>query len=283
MTTLIYRRAQSAKHLLPVLLLTVVLPAAQAVADTVFPNFNDTTGLTLLGDAASVGGVLRITAAAEGQLGAFWLNEPVSVSGGFTTTFQFRISDLDDTFDGADGFAFVIQNLGTAALGSGGDGLGYHEMPESLAIEFDTFAAFNDDPNDNHISIHTAGLNPNSVDESFSLGSTGTGLVPLLKDGEIHQATIIYGMGMLDVFLDDPNIPVLAIPLDLESVLGLFNGTAYFGFTSATGSGFENHDILNWSVTVVPEPSTVWLAVVAGSCLGMQFARRGRQLRRGNE
>ena len=72
---------------------------------------------------------------------------------------------------GADGFTFVIQNSdsslfgggGSSALGSTGGGLGYAGIPNSLAVEFDTwFNPVLGDPNGNHISVHTAGTLQNT-------------------------------------------------------------------------------------------------------------------------
>ncbi len=49
---------------------------------------------------------------------------------------------------------------------------------------------------------------------------------------------------MLAVYLDDTR--VLVSTVDLSTVTGP-DGAAWAGFTASTGSGYENHDILNWS------------------------------------
>lgn len=53
--------------------------------------------------------------------------------------------------------------------------------------------------------------------------------------------------------------PFLAIsdfPIDIASYLG--TNQAYVGFTSGTGAGWENHDILNWqfadTTQLAPQP-----------------------------
>ncbi len=59
---------------------------------------------------------------------------------------------------GADGFAFVIHNEGPNELGESGMGLGYHQINNSLAVEFDTW--HNPellDHYENHISVQTRG------------------------------------------------------------------------------------------------------------------------------
>jgi hypothetical protein len=98
---------------------------------------NNLPPLNLAGNAARLEDRLRITADQEGQTGAAWLPAKQSVQGGFEGTFQWQISRTSQT-DGADGFAFVIQNASGLALGDGGGGIGYSGIANSLAIEFDT-------------------------------------------------------------------------------------------------------------------------------------------------
>jgi hypothetical protein len=221
---------------------------------TSYPDFSSSAGLSLVGSAQSVDTRLRLTPADVTQAGAAWLSLRQPVGDGFDTTFQFQISDLG--FGGADGFAFVIQNAsnspaingGAGALGFSGFAIGYAGIPESVAIEFDTWPNQEfGDPNDNHISIHTAADFPNSADESFSIGATTA--IPDLSDGNVHTARIAYAPGTLQVYLDDLQNPVLTAPADIGALLNLDHGHAWVGFTAATGGAFENHDILNWSYT----------------------------------
>lgn len=126
-----------------------------------YPDFHNPTGLTLLGSAAVHGTELRLTPAVSGLGAAAWFHSLQPVTAGFSTTFQFRISDLG--FGGADGFAFVVQRSSLFELRGGGGAIGYHGIPNSVAIEFDTWQNFDDldgfggDPNDNHISVHSNG------------------------------------------------------------------------------------------------------------------------------
>jgi len=203
--------------------------------------------LTLNGSASQSGGVLRLTPAAEGQAGSAWSDSKQPVQGGFTTSFTFRITDLggvEGLPPGADGLAFVVQNSSGSALGGGGGGIGYDGIPNSLAVEFDTWQNFeHGDPNDNHVSIHTLGTSSNSADESASLGLSSS--IPNLSDGSIHSAGITYVPGSLSLSVDGAT--VLTVSVDLASLLSLDAGRAYVGFTAATGAAWENHDILSWS------------------------------------
>jgi len=220
----------------------------------------------------------HLTLPAPYQRGAVWLAGKQPIAGGFQTTFQFQISRIGGIVEqspfglqaGGDGFAFVIQNYSLPVVGPFAGFLGYHGIPNSLAVEFDTWwngepGFF--DPNGNHVSVHSRGVAPNSVSESASLGQATQ--IPFLKDGAVHTARVDYTPGTLRVFVDDPNTPVLTIPnLNLATLLSLDNGSAWVGFTAGTGSAYEAHDILAWQmgpaglpltpgnpVTVTPMPS----------------------------
>ena len=217
------------------------------VEQFVFSDFSSLAGLNLVGNTTTVGSRLRLTTEACLQRGGVWFTDKQFVQGGFDTTFLIEISR-----DGADGLAFLIQNESESSLGSRGGGLGYTNgdfpgIANSVAIEFDTFLnVAHGDPNDNHVSIHTAGLAPNEADESFSLGSSTA--IPFLSDAAPHTVRILYIPGTLSIFVDDLVNPALVAAVDLASILSLDNGTAWVGFTAATGlCVIENHDILSWS------------------------------------
>jgi sugar lactone lactonase YvrE len=192
---------------------------------------------------------LRLTPAQGGLIGGGWYNvtKPL-VAGYFDTTFQFQLGEGSDNngTNGSDGFAFVVQNSSPTELRGGGGGLGYSGIPNSLAIEFDTFQNSEySDPSQSHISVHTGGTGPNSVNESYSIGVYNT--PGLLDDAQVHTARVKYSLGTLSVYYDDFSTPVIAAPLDLAATLNLDVGGAWVGFTAATGGGYEDHDILNWS------------------------------------
>jgi hypothetical protein len=213
--------------------------------------------LTGIGGVAAIGTTgFRLTFSAPYQRGAVWMTNKQPIAGGFQTTFQFRISNPGGIVQatpfgvqqGGDGFAFVIQNFRMPVVGLPAGFLGYHAIPNSLAVEFDTWwnaEAGYFDPNGNHISVHSRGTGANSVSESASLGQATA--IPFLKDGATHVGRIDYIPGTLRVFMDDLTTPALTVPgLDLSSFLSLDNGSAWVGFTAGTGAAFEAHDILIW-------------------------------------
>jgi hypothetical protein len=231
----------------------------RALADFNFPDFSSIAGINLVGNAARIGDVLRLTPSARSQRGAAWFATKELVQGGFTTTFQFQITQLDQVgFNGADGFAFVIQNSSVSALGRDGSGMGYGDfsnlnrgIANSVAVEFDTFKLSAGDPNGNHIAVHSRGTLPNTILLPSRLAVTTT--IPNLSDGSVHTVRIGYVPGTMSIFLDDLANPALTVSVDLAATLSLDAGNAFVGFTAATGAGFENHDILNWSFSTIIE------------------------------
>jgi hypothetical protein len=169
------------------------------------------------------GNVLRLTPSAESQIGSAWSSAQQQVSGGFTTTFQFRFSSPSEP--PADGIAFVIQNSSLGAIGAGGGSIGYGGsngpfgiagtappsppgISNSLAIEFDTYnnGTAIGDPNGNHVAVQSCETGPNtswhnqncdgSTVSPPPYGNSNHGIQPslavTLSDGNYHTVRIQY-------------------------------------------------------------------------------------------
>lgn len=217
-----------------------------------FADFGDCSTLQLNHDAACAENVLRLTPALEDRDGSAFPLAPIALgaSAAFSTAFSFRVHDgggpfTDDSGLGADGFVFVLQPLAATAAGdgsAGGGGLGYQGIPDSLGVEFDTFtlSATAGEPNGNHLGVDLDG----SLD---SLHAVTIEEAPL-NDGEVWYAWIDYDGATLEVRVNrTPERPAgrrLSYALDLPATLG--GTTAFAGFTAATGSSYEVHDILAW-------------------------------------
>lgn len=222
-----------------------------------FSNFIDLASFNLLADAEKCcGDVLRFPAKPgpwpeTSMGGAAWFTSKQLVRDGFETTFEFRITGIEE--GGGAGFAFVVQNHDISVFGfnSGSDGIGYHGLRNSIAIEFDTF--WNEwtlDPDDNHISVHTQGRRPNWAQETYSIGIVSPSID--MSSGAIHTVKIEYVPGTMSIFLNDLSIPLLEISLDIAGSLTLDDGKAWVGFTgSSNGPWTQNHDILSWSFNSV--------------------------------
>lgn len=128
--------------------------------------------------------------------------------------------------------------------------MGYHNrLTNSVVVEFDTWNSYNWDlGRANHIAIHSRGTAANSAD--YNLAGRGYGLAPFtILAGGTHTARIRYDAvaHTLSVFLDGRATPTAVANIDLSTLLSLDNGTAWVGFTAATGGAMSNHDILSWS------------------------------------
>ncbi len=148
-------------------------------------------------------------------------------------------------------------------------------MPDSVAIEFDSFNNGGDDGNSsNPIGVNINGspisdprLNPYGVVTcDFGAGYLRAGC---MSNGNVWTVVISYDGTRLDVSVRDGSAaPVLLIndlAIDIAAALG--TNTAYAGFTSGTGSGWADRGVLNWqlandiSITgrggTVPEPASL--------------------------
>ena len=243
-----------------------------------FTNFTGATNLSLNGNAAVSGAVLRLTPATTGQAGSAWFNTAQVVTGGFSTTFTFNLSGANTNLCGtpvpcpADGIAFVIQNSSATALGPVGCGIGFGGggcagdatgITNSLAVEFDTFNnGANDGDTANHVAIQSCpGMGANTTDITSNCNLANFPLPGTLADGANHTVTISYvgASHKLSVILDNKDLFPGGVTFNLAD-LGL-SGTnlnsALVGFTAATGGADDNQDILSWKFTPTAESAVV--------------------------
>lgn len=233
---------------------------ARTCSDSIDAIQNDAVGLA--GSARSMGhdGVL-LTDAVPFSAGAIWRTTKVATGLGFSVSFTFRITDghdgdlPDGSLPGADGIVFVVQNDGPTSVGKAGEGIGYDGIPKALAVEFDTYSnpAYSD-PNGNHIAVQTGGLGPCRAEHTppYNLGIT-TRIMTIVPDGRIYHGRIDYHDRTLNIYLDTTGRferPALTVDsIDLARLIGLGpSGTAWIGFTSATGKSVERHELLSWTL-----------------------------------
>ena len=206
-----------------------------------FSDFSSTAGLRFRGSAAKAGTALRLSTAAPYNEGTVFTASPVALANdkSFNTHFRFRITNSaganDEDGVGADGLVFVVQTMNT------GGGLGYSNL--GLGIEFDTFnnGAALGDPNGNHVGIDLNG----------SIVSVQTQSEPIrFNNGEIWNAWVDYNgtADQLEVRWSmnaaRPAVAQLTQTVDLAPLFGPHS--PFIGFTSATGGGWGDHELLSW-------------------------------------
>ena len=267
---------------------TLVFPVVSASSTQFTIAYSGASGPSDTGVATPVN-VLQITPNQGYMVGSAWNTVPQPVTGSFSTTFTFQLSDPYPGWPPADGFAFVIQNspAGTSAIGLEGCGMGFGDdqlyggnggctaatggIPNSVAVAFKTYPDGSAYPDWNSVSIESNGLGANCVDT----GAGGCTLaendlnydqpVITLGDGNIHAVTVTYATQpsasqtncansngptpCLDVILDGTDLFPQGVSFSMSSIGPSVTGTAYVGFTGATGSQVENNNILNWVFT----------------------------------
>ncbi|MDQ1264926.1 MAG: hypothetical protein QG635_76, partial [Bacteroidota bacterium] len=240
-----------------------VLSLTNTCTEQLFSSFfiSQNDGIKICGIANKLDSALRLTSTVKNTSGAAWRSDPVPVKNGFKTEFTFRMSEgwndfNDGSLPGADGIAFVLQNSRNDAVGSNGGGIGYSGIPNSLAIEFDTYKNDFDlaDPDGNHVAVFCSGASPNTFDHSSNANlATNSNIITMKADSTVYYAKVDYNIdpGKLRVWLDTTGEflnPVIVLDsIKLDKLINLKDDDkAFVGFTSSTGNSYENHDILSW-------------------------------------
>jgi Legume lectin domain/Chitobiase/beta-hexosaminidase C-terminal domain len=207
-----------------------------------FPNG---TGLALNGSAKVNSGSLELTDGGGYEAGSAYCVTPVNIQS-FTTNFTFQLTSAV-----ADGFAFTIQDAGTAAVGNSGGGLGYGVDPNggtgggigtSVAIKFDLYN--NSGEGANTTGIFTDGAAPTTP--SYSLTSSGI----TLTSGDTIAAQVVYDGTTLTLNLTDTvtnKTYTHAFAINIPATVGA--NTAYVGFTGGTGGSSAIQRIKTWTFT----------------------------------
>ncbi|HXP82795.1 MAG TPA: chitobiase/beta-hexosaminidase C-terminal domain-containing protein [Verrucomicrobiae bacterium] len=191
-------------------------------------------GMQLNGNAHLVGTRLQLTdtTTINEDGSAFW-TAPVSI-GSFTTNFAFQLTNPQ-----ANGFMFVIQNVGTTALGANAGGLGFAGLYPSVGVKFDLYNEAGEGPNTT--GLFTSGDSPTVPATTFGGGIN-------LLSGDLFYVNMVYNGTTLTMTIMDLTVPAsftTSWPINIPAtVLG---NTAYVGFTGSTGGLTALQQILTWT------------------------------------
>jgi hypothetical protein len=197
--------------------------------------------LILNGDAMELpGGRIRLTDGGFEQAGSAWSANRIDVTRSFATTFRAFLHGRDR---GADGVALVVQAEGPRALGGWGGGIGYRGISPSVAVELDDFQNA-PDPAGDHVGVVLNG-NPD-----IHLATVPTAK-PLF--GRQTTVRVIYDARGHNLRVSVGGAPELSQTVDLAGQLG--TGSAWIGFTGATGDLASYQDISSWTVIAFRPPT----------------------------
>jgi hypothetical protein len=228
------------------------------------------------GSAQFADSTLRLTNAVSQTGGAFSTSQENILN--WTTSFHARLHEGTQP-SYANGFTFVIQAIGSNALGQGLTGMGYQGLSNSVALTFDTYT--NGNPGAGSVGLFVNGHSPAGTPGP---GETRIALSPNVVnlDSQSSKAvTLSYAynaanpaMSVLHEVITDPDPGQGTFThdymVDIPSLLGIpvsGNTIGYVGFTGSTGSqGFwELQDILNWVYTPTGPAAPNSLTVVSGA------------------
>ncbi|GAB2283000.1 hypothetical protein Dimus_017532 [Dionaea muscipula] len=258
-----------------------LLPCAKSVSFNFTKFDSNTQNITYGGDAFASSGVIQLTKnQADGSLAdsvgrasysnAIQLWDPTTGNlTDFTTRFSFIIKQVNASFYG-DGLAFFLAPFDDSTSNppdnSAGGSLGLYNSTDNstIGIEFDSFQN-TWDPSSDHVGIDVKSI----------VSVTDVNWPSSIKTGSTANAWVTYDATTknLSVFLTYADNPTfdgnssLSHIIDLTTVLP---PKVRVGFSAATGSGVEIHNILSWSFSSSLEDASqpgklhkkIWLIAV---------------------
>jgi gliding motility-associated-like protein len=203
-----------------------------------------------------------VTPAANFQNGTLWSIDQIDLESDFDIEFFMNYGSNDA--NGADGMVFVLQQIGTGALGVNGSGMGFQGFNTSFGIEFDTYTNSADpttgqnmnDPTFDHVAFLKNGVVNHATANNLAgpVQASATGIN--IEDGQDHLIRITWNPSTMLVQLFFDCDLRLSATVDLLGTIFTTNPVVYFGFTGSTG-GFNNLQSICLQENLIPSPESV--------------------------
>jgi hypothetical protein len=216
-------------------------------------GFTSGGGMVLNGKAALNGTRLRLTDGGTYEASSAWYSAAQNITS-FTNNFSFQITP--GTSPTADGFAFVIQAVGTSAIGPYGGSLGYGSsscgapsggIATSIAIKFDLYS--NCGEGVDSTGLYSNGASPTTSPTNPAIDMTSSGVN--LHSGDVFNVSMSYNGTNLTMTVTDATTAATFTntwPINIASTIG-GGSSAYIGFTGGTGGLTAIQDIISWTYT----------------------------------
>jgi hypothetical protein len=183
------------------------------------------------------------------QKGAVWNNTPINLSSSFqlNTRMFFGASDA-----GADGIAFMFQQVGTSYIGDAGAGMGFARQPwenpvPSFIVQFDTwfnqfgsmydptpldYLGFQKNSSNSHTSAAFSYVSPDELKPGQAFNAN-------IEDNQFHDVQFNWNATthtMTIVFTFSPGVTqTFSYTGDIVNTIFGGNPVVYWGFTAGTG------------------------------------------------
>lgn len=178
-----------------------------------------------------------LTSEVNFQTGSIWNKNKIDLNQSFDYKFNVFLGSKDN--DGADGIAFVLQNI-SLSIGTTGEGMGFGGVKPSIGILLDTYQNGNhSDPDYDHITINRDGDVSHTSPNNLAGPVTAIAGVNNIEDGQWHTFRVIWDVPTKTLSAHIDGVERVKTTIDMVSQVFGNDPMVFWGFTAATG-GLNN-------------------------------------------